>query len=61
MCRWFNMNRIPVVKNGETISVANGALTIDPPYDEENCYSSNEIILARIRTLLGSLPATTDT
>lgn len=56
VCTWFTTNRISVVKYGDTISVADGALTIEPPYCEANCNSSNEIILSRIRNLLSSLP-----
>ncbi|XP_067943780.1 gem-associated protein 6-like [Watersipora subatra] len=60
VCRWFTINRIPVVKDEEIISVANGVVSIEPPYDEESCYSSNEIILARVRTLLTTMPASCD-
>lgn len=57
VCRWFGLNRIPVARSADdTISVANGVLTINAPYNVEDCYSSNEIILARVRTLLTSLP-----
>ena len=59
LVRWFGVNRIPVTKTGSSISLANDVLTIEPPYLPENCFSSNEIILARVRTLIESMPNTT--
>ena len=56
VCRWFGVNRIIVSKSGNALSVANGILSIEPPYLPENCCSSNEIILSRIRNLLNSMP-----
>lgn len=58
LVRWFGVNRIPVTKTGSSISLANDVLTIEPPYLPENCFSSNEIILARVRTLIESMPNT---
>ncbi|XP_008066319.1 gem-associated protein 6 [Carlito syrichta] len=52
--QWLEKNHIPVTEQGEaqrTLCVA-GVLTIDPPYDPENCSSSNEIILSRVQDLI---------
>ncbi|NWQ99813.1 GEMI6 protein, partial [Paradoxornis webbianus] len=51
---WLETNHIPVGEQGElgrTLSVA-GVLTIEPPYGPEQCSSANEIILARVQSLL---------
>uniref|UniRef100_A0A8C5QC12 Gem-associated protein 6 n=1 Tax=Leptobrachium leishanense TaxID=445787 RepID=A0A8C5QC12_9ANUR len=53
---WLEQNNIPVTEQGQlqrTLCVA-GVLTIDPPYEPENCNSANEIILSRIQGLLQS-------
>lgn len=52
---WLEKNRIPVEVEGETLKVAN-VLTISAPYGAENCSSPNEIILARIQSLVESNP-----
>lgn len=52
--KWLEKNHIPVTEQGDsprTLCVA-GVLTIDPPYDPENCSSSNEIILSRVQDLI---------
>lgn len=52
--KWLEKNHIPVTEQGDvprTLCVA-GVLTVDPPYAPENCCSSNEIILSRIRDLI---------
>lgn len=52
--KWLEQNHIPVTEQGDaprTLCVA-GVLTVDPPYAPENCSSSNEIILSRIRDLI---------
>ncbi|XP_005360819.1 gem-associated protein 6 isoform X2 [Microtus ochrogaster] len=52
--KWLEKNHIPVTEQGDaprTLCVA-GVLTVDPPYAPENCSSSNEIILSRIRDLI---------
>ncbi|KAM9857122.1 gem-associated protein 6 [Aulostomus maculatus] len=48
---WLEKNRIPVEEEGEELKVA-GALTVVAPYGPEDCSSSNQIILDRIRRLL---------
>lgn len=52
VCRWFGANRIPVNKSADTLTIANGTVTIEPPYFPENCSSSNEIILCRWQSWL---------
>lgn len=52
---WLEKNRVPVTEDGEVLRVAN-ALTISAPYRPGDCSSSNEIILARIQSLVESNP-----
>lgn len=52
---WLDQNRVPVTADGEVLCVAN-ALTISAPYRPGDCTSSNEIILARIQSLVESNP-----
>ncbi|XP_046899957.1 gem-associated protein 6 [Hypomesus transpacificus] len=52
---WLEKNRIPVEEEGETLKIAN-VLTVSPPYGVENCSSPNEIILARVQSLVESNP-----
>ncbi|KAF4107820.1 gem-associated protein 6 [Onychostoma macrolepis] len=54
---WLEKNRVPVTEDGEVLRVA-GALTISAPYRPGDCSSSNEIILARIQSLVESNPET---
>ena len=52
---WLTANRIPVEVSGinsDVIEVAGKALIIKPPYDVENCFSLNEIILKKVQQLL---------
>lgn len=52
---WLAANRIPVsiggVK-GDVIQVAGQALIIKPPYEVDQCFSLNEIILKKVQQLL---------
>ena len=52
---WLEKNRIPVEEEGETLKIAN-VLTVSPPYGVENCSSPNEIILARVQSLVERNP-----
>ncbi|KAI5101380.1 gem-associated protein 6 [Silurus meridionalis] len=52
---WLEKNLIPVTDEGDVLRVAN-VLTISAPYDSEQCSSSNEIILARVQSLVESKP-----
>ncbi|XP_045061742.1 gem-associated protein 6-like [Coregonus clupeaformis] len=52
---WLEKNRIPVEEEGEMLRVAN-VLTVSAPYGAEDCSSSNEIILARVQSLVESNP-----
>ncbi|KAF5892483.1 gem-associated protein 6 [Clarias magur] len=52
---WLEQNLIPVADEGEVLRVAN-VLTITAPYGPEQCSSSNEIILARVQSLVESKP-----
>uniref|UniRef100_A0AAZ3QF64 AD domain-containing protein n=1 Tax=Oncorhynchus tshawytscha TaxID=74940 RepID=A0AAZ3QF64_ONCTS len=55
---WLEKNRIPVEEKGEMLCVAN-VLTVSAPYGAEDCSSSNEIILARVQSLVESNPDST--
>ncbi|XP_076879595.1 gem-associated protein 6 [Brachyhypopomus gauderio] len=52
---WLEKNLVPVTDDGEVLRVAN-VLTISAPYGVEQCISSNEIILARVQSLVQSNP-----
>ena len=55
--QWLEKHRLPVSlsPDGQALIVAE-ALTILPPFSEESCLSTNEIILSRIRTLIRDMP-----
>ena len=56
---WLSKNRIPVQvceDNAKVLSISD-ALFIEPPYNSENCRSTNEIILGRVQGLIKSMPA----
>ncbi|XP_051867692.1 gem-associated protein 6 [Pristis pectinata] len=55
---WLEKNRIPVTEQGDQnkmLCVA-GVLTVSPPYNPEDCNSSNEIILSRVQSLINCNP-----
>ncbi|KAB5558882.1 hypothetical protein PHYPO_G00022360 [Pangasianodon hypophthalmus] len=52
---WLEKNLIPVTEEEDVLHVAN-VLTISAPYGPEQCSSSNEIILARVQSLVESKP-----
>ncbi|XP_032881668.1 gem-associated protein 6 [Amblyraja radiata] len=55
---WLEKNLIPVREQGEEshlLCVA-GVLTVSPPYNAEDCNSSNEIILSRVQSLINCNP-----
>ncbi|GCC31189.1 hypothetical protein chiPu_0009646, partial [Chiloscyllium punctatum] len=55
---WLEKNRIPVTEQGDQnklLCVA-GVLTVSPPYNPEDCNSSNEIILSRVQSLIKCNP-----
>ncbi|CAL1536881.1 unnamed protein product [Lymnaea stagnalis] len=55
---WLEQNRLPVATggmDGQFLTIAD-ALTIRPPYTENSCLSTNEIILSRIQGLIRSMP-----
>ncbi|XP_059842397.1 gem-associated protein 6 [Hemitrygon akajei] len=59
---WLEKNRIPVTEQGDqnkTLCVA-GVLTVSPPYNAEDCNSSNEIILSRVQSLINCNPEAGD-
>lgn len=56
---WLLKNRLPVEVNGEVLSVAE-ALVVQPPYEPENCISTNEIILGKIQGLIKNMPVDQD-
>ncbi|RUS79330.1 hypothetical protein EGW08_012915 [Elysia chlorotica] len=55
--QWLEKHRLPVTPSpdGQALIVA-GALTVLPPFSEDSCLSTNEIILSRIRTLIRDMP-----
>ncbi|KAK6187958.1 hypothetical protein SNE40_005874 [Patella caerulea] len=56
---WLEKNRLPVVVSGDELSISD-ALTIHPPYNPDDCFSSNEIILGRIQGLIKNMPPNHD-
>jgi hypothetical protein len=46
-------NRLPFADSSDSIKVL-GCLEIQSPYQPENCYSANEIVLSKIRAILSS-------
>lgn len=55
---WLEKNRLPVALGGtgwQYLTVAD-ALTIQPPYTEDSCISTNEIVLSRIQGLIKNMP-----
>uniref|UniRef100_A0A0B6Z839 AD domain-containing protein n=1 Tax=Arion vulgaris TaxID=1028688 RepID=A0A0B6Z839_9EUPU len=55
---WFEKNRLPVTLGGDSqqyLTVA-GVITVQPPYTEDSCLSTNEIILSRIQALINNMP-----
>ncbi|KAK3713116.1 hypothetical protein RRG08_036728 [Elysia crispata] len=55
--QWLEKHRLPVSlsPDGQALIVAE-ALTVLPPFSEDSCLSTNEIILSRIRTLIRDMP-----
>ncbi|XP_038660353.1 gem-associated protein 6 isoform X3 [Scyliorhinus canicula] len=55
---WLEKNRIPVTEQGDqhTVLCVAGVLTVSPPYNPEDCNSSNEIILSRVQSLINCNP-----
>lgn len=55
---WLIKNRIPVALSefDSRILTISEALYIEPPYGLENCISTNEVVLARIQSLLKNMP-----
>ena len=55
---WLLKNRIPVEEtgNGSGVLSISDVLFIEPPYGENNCQSTNEIILDRIQGLIRNMP-----
>ncbi|XP_067286962.1 gem-associated protein 6 [Pseudorasbora parva] len=52
---WLEKNRIPVTEDGDVLRVAS-VLTISAPYSTGDCSCANEIILARVQSLVESIP-----
>ena len=55
---WLHKNRVPILDESSENEAVNvlGGLVIEPPYDVDSCKGTNEIVLERIRKLIGSLP-----
>ncbi|XP_048056869.1 gem-associated protein 6 [Megalobrama amblycephala] len=52
---WLEKNRVPVTEDGDVLRVAS-VLTISAPYGTGDCSCANEIILARVQSLVESIP-----
>lgn len=57
---WLEKNRVPVTEDGDVLRVAS-VLTISAPYGTGDCSCANEIILARVQSLVESIPGTEHT
>jgi len=60
--QWLSMNRVPVERadgRPDVLAIGGDVLTIEPPYNADCCVSTNEIILARVQSLIKSMPCTT--
>jgi gem associated protein 6 len=55
---WLNKNLIPVTVSKWDPDILNisDAVFIRPPYNEDNCQSTNEIILGKIQGLISNMP-----
>lgn len=53
---WLNKNRLPVKIDQNNVINILDTVFIQAPYDLENCQSTNEIILDKVRQLVQSLP-----
>lgn len=56
---WLAMNRMPVTVSGVVLNISD-VVFVEPPYEAENCRSTNEIILGRIQGLIKNIPKTDD-
>ncbi|CAG5133660.1 unnamed protein product [Candidula unifasciata] len=55
---WLEKHRLPVTLggiSGQYLTVAD-AITVQPPYTEDSCISTNEIVLSRIQGLIKNMP-----
>ena len=58
--QWLIQNRVPVeraVARPEVLTIGGDVLIIEPPYNIECCLSTNEIILARVQSLVRNMPS----
>ena len=53
---WLNKNRLPVKLDQNNVINILDSVFIHCPYDLDNCQSTNEIILDKVRQLVQSLP-----
>ena len=56
---WLAMNRMPVTVSGEILSISD-AVFVDPPYEADNCRSTNAIVLGRLQGLIKNMPKNDD-
>lgn len=54
--RWLAKNRIPIEETPESIRVFD-AVEIRSPFDIDSCLCTNEVVLARVRKVLESMPS----
>jgi len=55
---WLEKNRFPVSvsKSDDNVLQISDALMIQPPYTDQSCLSTNEIILYRVQQLIKNMP-----
>lgn len=56
---WLEKNRLPVSLGGDSgqLLLVADAITVQPPYTEDSCLSTNEIVLSRIQGLIKNMPS----
>lgn len=61
MKKWLEENRLPVsILDGDVLSVINGIVVIEPPYNIDSCRSTNTIVLGKLMKIIRACPALAD-
>lgn len=53
---WLKKNHLPVEIRGKSLAMGE-VLFINPPYNSDQCFSTNQIVLDRIRSILKAMPS----
>ncbi|KAK5645759.1 hypothetical protein RI129_004223 [Pyrocoelia pectoralis] len=53
---WFVKNQLELHDDNGILKLNDYVLTIEPPYEAEQCFCDNIIVLDRIRTLIKNMP-----